>query len=69
MNKGNQGSHANSDDSGAGRSGSDRGTSQYAESSRRETAEDSVGKKARGRLDSEQEIARDEHESTGRSRK
>ena len=69
MGKGKHGSHAGSDESGAGRAGSDRGTSQHAESGRREDAEENVGKKARGRLDAERETARDAHESTGRSRK
>lgn len=62
-------SHARSDESGAGRSGSDRGASQFSESSRREEAEHNQGKVARGMTEAQQETAHDEHESSTKSRK
>lgn len=62
-------SNARSNESGAGRSGSDRGTSQFSESSRREEAERNRGEVARGLTDTQHETGQEAHESSTDSRK
>lgn len=61
-------SNARSDRSGAGREGSDRGTSQLAESGRREDAEQQRGHVARGKTESHRDPAQTAREASTRSR-
>jgi hypothetical protein len=53
----------------SGRKGSDRGTSQFSESSRREDAERQKGQVARGKTESQGETAQTAHEASTRSRR
>ena len=53
----------------AGRDGSDRGTSQYSESSRREDAEQQRGHIARGKTESQEESAQTAHEASTKSQR
>ncbi|HEX2095328.1 MAG TPA: hypothetical protein VHG28_23230 [Longimicrobiaceae bacterium] len=53
---------------GAGRSGTERGTSQFSESSSRKEAEQNTGEAARGLTDTQHETRRNARESAGRSR-
>jgi hypothetical protein len=56
-----------SDANPGGRKGSDRGTSQLAESSRREDAEQQRGQMVRGKTESEQDTAQVAREASTRS--
>lgn len=59
---------AKSDDQGAGRKASDRGTSQFSESGSRKEVEHNRGERARGLTDAQHESGQEAHESSTRSR-
>ena len=64
-----QESGARPESEGAGQSGSDRGTSQHASSSKREEADRQQGKTTRGRIDDEIAEGQEARESTGQGHK
>ena len=53
----------------AGRKGSERGTSQYSESSRRKDAEEQRGDIARGKTESQKDSAQTAHEASTNSQR